>query len=62
MVVDDDDVGARQLQRPATDLARIDRSVIDGAPVLYLVQDELVLVIHIECHLQNTYTATPCKR
>ena len=48
VVVHQDDGGGRQLQRPAHDLARIDRRVVDGAVVGDLVGDQLVLAVEVE--------------
>jgi hypothetical protein len=48
MVVDQDHGGRGDFQSAAHDLARIDRSVIDRAPVLDLVEDQLVLLVEIQ--------------
>ena len=53
MIVDQDQGAGRQLQGASHDLAGIDGGVIDRAPVLHLVQDQLVLLVEVVFHSQT---------
>ncbi|MNO00297.1 hypothetical protein D3C81_2201630 [compost metagenome] len=46
--MDDDHGAGGQFQRPAHHFARIDGGVVDRAPVLNLVEDQLVLLVEVE--------------
>ena len=48
VVVDEDQRARRKLQRAAHDLARVDGRVVDGAFLLHLVGDQLVLLVEEE--------------
>jgi hypothetical protein len=45
VVVHQDDGGCRELERALDDLADIDRCMVDGALLLYLVGDKIVLTV-----------------
>src|SRR5690606_14949597 len=48
VIVDENQGRGIQLKRPAHDLARVDRDMINGAPCLFLIRDKHVLTVKVK--------------